>query len=116
LATNRQVPSWLGKLGQRSTPYIAIIAAAVIAFGLALPTDVRLLAGIYAFGATLAITIAHLSVLRLRWTQPERARPYRIPFDVTIRGRQLPVPAMLGALFMFLLWIVVIAFRAKARW
>src|SRR5439155_14759324 len=64
LATNRQVPSWLGKLGQRSTPYIAIAAAAVIAFALAVPTDVRLLAGLYAFGATLAVTIAHLSVLR----------------------------------------------------
>ena len=95
LATNRQVPSWLGKLGQRSTPYMAIGGAAVISFALAIPTDVRLLAGLYAFGATLAITIAHLSVLRLRWTQPERARPYRIPFEITIRGRPLPVPTIL---------------------
>jgi APA family basic amino acid/polyamine antiporter len=116
LATNRQVPSWLGKLGQRSTPYIAIGGAAVIAFALAVPTDVRLLAGLYAFGATLAVTIAHLSVLRLRWTQPDRDRPYRVPFDITIRGRALPVPAIVGAVLMFLLWIVVIVFRAKARW
>jgi APA family basic amino acid/polyamine antiporter len=116
LATNRQVPSWLGKLGQRSTPYIAIMGAAAIAFALAVPTDVRLLAGLYAFGATLAVTIAHLSVLRLRWTQPDRERPYRIPFDITIRGRALPVPAIVGAVLMFVLWIVVIVFRAKARW
>ncbi len=26
LARNRQVPSWLGKLGPRSTPYIAILS------------------------------------------------------------------------------------------
>jgi APA family basic amino acid/polyamine antiporter len=116
LATNRQVPSWLGKLGERSTPYVAIGGAAVIAFALAVPTDVRLLAGLYAFGATLAVTIAHLSVLRLRWTQPNRDRPYRVPFDITIRGRALPVPALVGAVLMFLLWIVVIVFRAKARW
>jgi basic amino acid/polyamine antiporter, APA family len=116
LATNRQVPSWLGKLGERSTPYIAIGGAAVIAFALAVPTDVRLLAGLYAFGATLAVTIAHLSVLRLRWTQPDRDRPYRVPFDITIRGRALPVPAIVGAVLMFLLWVVVIVFRAKARW
>ena len=116
LATNRQVPSWFGKLGQRSTPYIAIGAAAVIAFALAVPTDVRLLAGLYAFGATLAIAIAHLSVLRLRWTQPDRVRPYRVPFDVAIRGRRLPLPAIAGAVLMILLWIVVILFRAKARW
>jgi APA family basic amino acid/polyamine antiporter len=116
LATNRQVPSWLGKLGQRSTPYIAIGAAAVIAFGLAVPTDVRLLASIYAFGATLAIAIAHLSILRLRWTDPERRRPYRVPFDVAVRGRRLPVPAMLGAVLMLALWGIVMVFRAKARW
>jgi APA family basic amino acid/polyamine antiporter len=116
LATNRQVPSWFGKLGQRSTPYIAIGAAAVIAFALAVPTDVRLLAGLYAFGATLAIAIAHLSVLRLRWTQPDRVRPYRVPFDVAIGGRRLPLPAIAGAVLMILLWIVVILFRAKARW
>ncbi len=116
LATNRQVPSWLGKLGQRSTPYVAISAAAVIAFGLAVPGDVRLLAGIYAFGATLAIAIAHLSVVRLRWTEPERERPYRIPFEVTIGGRALPLPAIAGAVLMLLLWIAVLTLRGNARW
>jgi len=116
LATNRQVPSWLGKLGQRSTPYIAIWAAAAIALALAIPTDVRLLAGLYAFGATLAIAIAHLSVTRLRWTEPELERPYRMPFDVTIRGRRLPLPAIAGAVLMLLLWLAVVLFRGNARW
>ncbi len=116
LATNRQVPSWLGKLGPRSTPYIAILAAGAIAFALAIPTDVRLLAEIYAFGATLAIAIAHLSVLRLRWTEPDRPRPYRIPLEITVSGRRLPLPALLGALLMLLLWLAVIVFHARARW
>jgi basic amino acid/polyamine antiporter, APA family len=116
LATNRQVPSWLGKLGQRSTPYIAITAAGVIALALAIPTDVRLLAGLYAFGATLAIAIAHLSVVRLRWTEPERERPYRMPFDLTIRGRRLPAPAIAGGILMLVLWLTVVVFREHARW
>jgi basic amino acid/polyamine antiporter, APA family len=116
LATNRQVPSWLGKLGKRSTPYVAISGAAVIAFGIAVPGDVRLLAGIYAFGATLAIAIAHLSIIRLRWTQPDRERPFRIPFDVAVGGRKLPLPAIVGAVLMVLLWIAVLTFRGNARW
>jgi APA family basic amino acid/polyamine antiporter len=116
LATNRQIPSWLGKLGPRSTPYIAIVSAAVIALALAVPGDVRLLAGLYAFGATLAIAIAHLSVVRLRWTEPDRERPFRIPWEVTIRGRRLPVLAIAGAVLMILLWVTVIAFRGRARW
>jgi APA family basic amino acid/polyamine antiporter len=116
LATNRQVPSWLGKLGTRSTPYIAIAAAAVIALALAIPGDIVLLAGLYAFGATLAIAIAHLSVVRLRWTEPDLERPFRMPFDIGLRGRRLPAPAILGALLMLALWVTVIVFRENARW
>jgi APA family basic amino acid/polyamine antiporter len=116
LATNRQVPSWLGKLSPRSTPYIAILIAAVIAFGLALPTDVALLAEIYAFGVTLAIAIAHVSILWLRWKNPNKDRPYRIPFNVPLRGKAIPIPAVLGAVLMSLLWLAVIVFHARARW
>jgi APA family basic amino acid/polyamine antiporter len=116
LATNRQVPSWLGKLGQRSTPYVAITGAAVIAFGIAVPGDVRLLAGIYAFGATLAIAIAHMSVVKLRWSQPDRERPFRVPFEVEVRGRALPVPAIAGSVLMLLLWLTVLTLHGNARW
>jgi basic amino acid/polyamine antiporter, APA family len=116
LARNRQVPSWLGKLSGRSTPYVAILVAAVMALGLAIPTDVRLLAEIYAFGATLAIAIAHLSILRLRLREPRRERPYRIPLNVPFRNRELPIPAMLGAVLMLALWVAVIVFHSRARW
>jgi APA family basic amino acid/polyamine antiporter len=116
LATNRQVPSWLGKLSGRSTPYVAILVAAVMSLGLAIPGDVRLLAEIYAFGATLAIAIAHLSILRLRWKEPERDRPYRIPFNVRIGEREVPLPALIGAVLMLMLWVAVMVFHARARW
>jgi APA family basic amino acid/polyamine antiporter len=117
LATHRQVPSWLGKLGQRrSTPYIAIWAAAVIAFGLAIPGNVVLLASFYAFGSTLAVTIAHLSILKLRASDPERRRPFRIPYDVTIRRRKLPLPAIAGAILMAAGWVSVVLLRPNARY
>ena len=69
------------------TPYIAIWVAAVLAARAAVPADIELLAGLYAFGALLAIAIAHISVIRLRFTDPDRERPYRIPFNVGVRGR-----------------------------
>jgi APA family basic amino acid/polyamine antiporter len=117
LATNRQIPSWLGKLGKRyTTPYVAIAIAAVFAFGLVLPGDIELLAGVYAFGALLAISIAHLSVIRLRVTDPERERPYRIPLDVAVRGHRLPLPAMIAAVITMLAWVSVIAFHGGALW
>ena len=117
LATNRQIPSWLGKLGRRTgTPYVAIWIAAGIAFGLALPTDVEALAGLYAFGITLAIAIAHLSVARLRFTDPQRPRLYRIPLNVPFRGASLPLPAVLGAVLALAAWISVIAIHDEARY
>jgi APA family basic amino acid/polyamine antiporter len=117
LAINRQIPSWLGKLGKRhTTPHVAIVISGVIAIGLVAPTNVKLLAGIYAFGATLAITIAHLSIVRLRVRQPDRPRPYRIPWALPWRGAQLPVPAMLAALVSGLAFVSVLAYHDTARW
>ncbi|MFL5899917.1 MAG: amino acid permease [Solirubrobacterales bacterium] len=117
LAINRQIPSWLGKLNSRhATPHVAIAISGVIAIGLVVPTDVKLLAGIYAFGATLAITIAQLSIVRLRITDPERRRPFRVPFDIPWRGARLPAPAIFAALISGLAFISVLAYHDRARW
>jgi basic amino acid/polyamine antiporter, APA family len=117
LAINRQIPSWLGKLNSRhATPQVAITISGVIAIGLVLPTNVKLLAGLYAFGAMLAITIAQLSILRLRVTQPDRPRPFRVPLDVEWRGAQLPLPALFGAIVSALAFVSVLIYHDTARW
>jgi APA family basic amino acid/polyamine antiporter len=117
LAINRQIPSWLGKLERRkTTPYVAITISGVIALGLVIPTNVKLLASIYAFGATLAITIAHLSIIRLRIIAPDKERPFRIPLSIRWRGAELPLPAILAALVSGLAFISVLAYHETARW
>jgi len=117
LAINRQIPSWLGKLNSRhATPQVAIAISGVIAIGLVLPTNVKLLAGLYAFGAMLAITIAQLSILRLRVTQPDRPRPFRVPLDVEWRGAQLPLPALVGGVVSALAFVSVLIYHDTARW
>jgi APA family basic amino acid/polyamine antiporter len=117
LAINRQIPSWLGKLDSRhATPQVAIAISGVIAIGLVLPTNVKLLAGLYAFGAMLAITIAQLSILRLRLTEPDRPRPFRVPLDVEWRGHLLPAPAIFAAVVSALAFVSVLAYHDTARW
>ncbi|MEO8091607.1 MAG: amino acid permease [bacterium] len=117
LATNRQIPSWLGKLGRRRrTPYVAIIAGAVIAFALVVPGDVLFLGGLYAFGATIAFTIAHLSIVRLRITQPDRERPFRVPLDVRFRGAEIPLPSVVAAAVMIFAWVSVVVYHDQARY
>ena len=117
LAINRQIPSWLGKLNRRyTTPHVAIVLSGLIAIGLVVPNDVKLLAGLYAFGATLAITIAHLAILRLRVSQPKRRRPFRVPWNVSWRGARLPLPVIFAALLSILAFLSVLVLHDTARW
>ena len=117
LSTNRQIPSALGALHpQRSTPYVLIIIAGCVAAALAATEDLDFLVGIYAFGAMLAFTIAHLSVWRLRYSEPDRDRPYRMPWTVRVRGGDLPVPAVLGALVSGAGWLAVVVVHQPARY
>ncbi|MFN8163060.1 MAG: universal stress protein [Solirubrobacterales bacterium] len=116
LAINRQIPSWLGKLEKRTaTPYVAITICGVIALGLVIPTNVKLLASIYAFGATLAITIAHLSIIRLRVRAPDKPRPFRIPVGVPWGAAELPLPAIVAAIISALAFLSVLAYHSTAR-
>jgi len=116
LAINRQIPSWLGKLERRkATPYVAIVISGLIALGLVIPTNVKLLAGIYAFGATLAITIAHLSIIRLRVKDPDRRRPFKIPIGIPWRGAELPLPAIVAAVLSGLAFVSVLLYHETAR-
>jgi len=116
LATNRQVPSVLGRLERRrSTPYVAISLCALLALALTLPADVDFLAGLFAFGATLAFTIAHLSVIVLRFREPDRPSAFRIPLSVPVRGGSIPLPAALGALLSGAGWVSVVVLHEGAR-
>ena len=117
LATNRQIPSAVGRLHPRwGTPWVIMGAAGLAAAALVLPTDLELLVGIYAFGALLSFTIAHLSVIALRFREPSRPRGYSVPLSVSVRGLRIPVPAVLGALLSFAGWIAVLAFHTGARY
>jgi APA family basic amino acid/polyamine antiporter len=117
LSTNRQIPSALGRLHpQRSTPYVLIILAGAIAACLVVPEDLEFLVGIYAFGAMLAFTIAHLSICRLRYREPDADRPYRVPLSVQVRGRPLPLPAVFGMLASAAGLLAVIVLHEPARY
>ncbi|ADB51329.1 universal stress protein [Conexibacter woesei] len=117
LATNRQIPSRLGRLHPRfGTPYVLIALAALIAAVLTIPADLDFLVGIYAFGALLAFTIAHLAIVVLRFREPDRSRPYRVPLNVRVRGRDVPLPAVLGALLSGAGWVTVVILHGGARY
>jgi APA family basic amino acid/polyamine antiporter len=117
LATNRQIPSAVGRLHPRfGTPFVVIGVAAVAAGALVLPTDLELLVVIYAFGALLAFTIAHCSVIALRFREPGRRRAYQVPFSVPVRGVPVPLPAVVGAALAAAGLVSVIVLHTGARY
>jgi APA family basic amino acid/polyamine antiporter len=117
LSTNRQIPSALGRLHPtRATPYVLIIIAGGIAGALTVPQDLDFLVGIYAFGALLGLTIAHVAICRLRYLEPDRDRPYKMPLGLRFRGGELPIPAVVGAVLSFIAWISVIVLHSGARY
>ena len=117
LALNRQIPSAIGRLHpKRATPVVIIVAGALLAILLLIPADVEFLASIYAFGATISFTIVHLSVIRLRWLEPDRDRPFKMPLNIRIGRGDLPVTAALGAVLSFAAFAAVIVLHDDGRW
>lgn len=97
LATNRQIPSVLGRLhSEHGTPYVAAVIFAIFSSALALIGDVELLMSIFAFGALVAFSIGTLSIIVLRYREPDAVRAYRVPFSVNVGGGSLPLPALVG--------------------
>jgi basic amino acid/polyamine antiporter, APA family len=108
MGLHRQVPDRLSRLHPRfSTPWIGILLFGGVACLTIIPGKAEFLGNMYAFGAMLSFTVAHLSVIRLRIKEPDRPRPYRGPGTVRIAGRELPLFALLGGLGTGLAFVVV---------
>jgi APA family basic amino acid/polyamine antiporter len=106
----RQLPEVIRRLHPRyRTPYVALAVFGVVACVTILPGQAEFLGTVYAFGAMLSFSIAHLALIRLRISEPDHERPYRGPGNVSLRGRDLPVFAIVGAFGTITAWIVVTA-------
>jgi APA family basic amino acid/polyamine antiporter len=110
MGIHRQMPDRLRRLHPRfRTPWIGITVFGVVAIIITLPGQAEFLGYLYAFGAMLSFTIAHLAVIRLRIAHPELERPYRAPGNAAWRGYDVPLFAILGGFGTFVALIVTIA-------
>jgi basic amino acid/polyamine antiporter, APA family len=104
----RQLPERLRALHPRfRTPYVAIMIFGLVACITILPGEADFLGTIYAFGAMLSFTTAHMAVIALRVKQPDKERPYRGPGTIPVRGHELPLFAVVGGLGTGIAWVVV---------
>ncbi len=116
LSEHRDLPPFLGVVHPRfQTPYAAILIFSAVAAALIAPGSLPILADLYSFGAMLAFTFAHLSILALRIRHPDLDRPYRAPLNVRFRGTTITLAAVIGGLGTFATWLVVVVTHVEGR-
>jgi APA family basic amino acid/polyamine antiporter len=116
LAEHRQLPSLFSRLHPRyRTPWFTIAFFSSIAIVLIIPGQTNFLGNLYSFGAMLSFTIAHVAIIALRLKDPLRDRPYRAPWNVMVRGKPVPMTAVLGALGTGTAFASVVALHQEAR-
>jgi APA family basic amino acid/polyamine antiporter len=64
----------------------------------------------------LSFTTAHASVIALRFKDPTRDRPYKMPGNIRVRGCDLPITAVVGGIGTFAAWVSVILLHVDARY
>jgi APA family basic amino acid/polyamine antiporter len=110
MGIHRQVPDRLRQLHPKyGTPWVGIVIFGAVAMLTLLPGQADFLGKMYAFGAMLSFTIAHISVVRLRAIAPDFERPYRGPGNVRIRGTDVPLFAICGGIGTAISFVVVTA-------
>jgi APA family basic amino acid/polyamine antiporter len=117
LAEHRQLPDIFARLHPRfRTPWFTILAFSTFAGILLIPGKTDFLGNLYSFGAMLSFTTAHAAVVALRIKDPDRERPYRMPWNVSFRGVQIPLTAVIGGLGTFAAWVSVLVLHVDARY
>ncbi len=116
MGQNRYLPPAVSRLHPtRRTPATAIIVFGVLSALLIIPGEVEILAAAYVFGAMLSFTFAHASIIGLRVREPGMPRPFRIPVNLRLRGRRIPLTAVLGGMATVFAWFVVVVTQQSAR-
>jgi APA family basic amino acid/polyamine antiporter len=122
LGEHGQLPRTFGRLSRRarvSPPAIlsaAVISSVIVGLTSVYGHDVAFLASLYSFGVLLAFTAAQLAVIKLRVSEPDLPRPFRVPWSVKVGRAEIPIPSVIGAGVTFWIWITALGTHAGARY
>lgn len=122
LGEHGMLPRAFGLLHRRTlvSPAAIAAAAAISIAGLTAASFVRgeitFLASLFSFGVLIAFTAAQLAVIRLRFKEPGLTRPFRVRPGVTVRGVEVPVLSVLGALATAAIFVVAMVTHRGARY
>jgi APA family basic amino acid/polyamine antiporter len=114
----RQLPIALRRLHPRfKTPWLALVifagAAPILTI---LPGETNFLGKFYSFGATLSFTVAHASLVALRYKRRNEELGFKARPNLTWRGVDWPLFAIVGGIGTLIAWVVIVVQDSGARW
>jgi basic amino acid/polyamine antiporter, APA family len=118
MASYRQLPEVFRRLHPKfKTPWLSLLFfAGLLSIVVLLPGRTDFLGNMYAFGAMLSFTIAHVSVIALRMSTRDDPEAFKVRPSLRIRGVDWPLFAIFGGLGTGIAWIVVVIQKPGPRW
>jgi APA family basic amino acid/polyamine antiporter len=118
MSTYRQLPEVFRRLHPRfKTPWLSLlIFAGLLSIIVLLPGQTDFLGNMYAFGAMLSFTIAHVSVIALRMSTRNDPEAFKVRPSLRIGGVDWPLFAVFGAIGTGIAWLVVVIQKPGPRW
>jgi APA family basic amino acid/polyamine antiporter len=118
MASYRQLPEVFRRLHPKfKTPWLSLLFfAGLLSILVLLPGRTDFLGNMYAFGAMLSFTIAHVSVIALRMSTRDDPEAFKVRPSLRIRGVDWPLFAIFGGLGTGIAWIVVVIQKPGPRW
>ncbi len=122
LSRFKLIPEIMGRVHTRfKTPYFSIVLFTSVAImlqspGFFVPNMYTNLGGLYAFGSMITFALAHLSIIVLRIKRPNAERPFKLGWNIKIKGYSLPLTAILGLIGTAVIWVTVVVMLPYSRW
>jgi APA family basic amino acid/polyamine antiporter len=118
MSSYRQLPSVFRRLHPKlKTPWLSLVVFAGIGPSIFLLSgQVDFLGGMYAFGAMLSFTIAHVSVTALRVRKRDEELEWRAWPNLHFRGVSWPIFAIVGAFGTGAAWLVEVIQKPAIRY
>src|SRR5438874_2121161 len=118
MASYRQLPEVFRRLHPKlKTPWLALVVFGGIGTTIFLLSgQVDFLGRMYAFGAMLSFTIAHVAVIALRVRGRQEELEWRARPSIRFRGIEWPLFAIVGGLGTGIAWLVVVVQDAPTRY
>ncbi|HEX7144976.1 MAG TPA: universal stress protein [Gaiellaceae bacterium] len=118
MASYRQLPEVFRRLHPKfKTPWLSLLVfAGLLSIVVLLPGRTDFLGNMYAFGAMLSFTIAHVSVIALRMSTRDDPEAFKVRPSLRIRGVDWPLFAIFGGLGTGIAWLVVVIQKPGPRW